>query len=77
MQFGILNSDHLLRNPIVPRHLFVVGGGYIGCELAAIYRALGTRVTLAEVKSRCYRVGIRLQVSNFVVSWRQPGLKFS
>jgi dihydrolipoamide dehydrogenase len=51
-EFGILNSDHLLGNPIVPRHLFVVGGGYIGCELAAIYRALGTRVTLAEAKSR-------------------------
>jgi pyruvate/2-oxoglutarate dehydrogenase complex dihydrolipoamide dehydrogenase (E3) component len=51
-EFGILNTDHLLGNPIVPRHLFVVGGGYIGCELAAIYRAFGTRVTLAECKSR-------------------------
>ena len=51
-EVGIVNSDHLLRNPTVPRHLFVVGGGYIGCELASIYRALGTRVTLAEAQSR-------------------------
>jgi dihydrolipoamide dehydrogenase len=51
-EFGILNSDHLLGKPVVPRHLFVVGGGYIGCELAAIYRAIGTRVTLAEAESR-------------------------
>jgi pyruvate/2-oxoglutarate dehydrogenase complex dihydrolipoamide dehydrogenase (E3) component len=51
-ELGILNSDHLLGNPIFPRYLFVVGGGYIGCELAAIYRALGTRVTLAEGESR-------------------------
>src|SRR5260221_7758677 len=50
-EFGILNTDHLLGNPIVPRHLFVVGGGYIGCELAAIYRAFGSRVTLTEWKS--------------------------
>jgi pyruvate/2-oxoglutarate dehydrogenase complex dihydrolipoamide dehydrogenase (E3) component len=51
-EFGILNSDDLLRRPTVPRHLFVIGGGYIGCELAAIYRTLGIRVTLAEAQSR-------------------------
>jgi pyruvate/2-oxoglutarate dehydrogenase complex dihydrolipoamide dehydrogenase (E3) component len=32
--------------------LFVIGGGYIGCELASIYRTLGVRVTLAEAQSR-------------------------
>jgi dihydrolipoamide dehydrogenase len=51
-EVGILNSDQLLRNPLIPRHLFVVGGGYVGCELASIYRALGTRVTLAEAQPR-------------------------
>jgi len=35
-EVGILNSDHLLRHATAARHLFVVGGGYIGCELAAI-----------------------------------------
>jgi dihydrolipoamide dehydrogenase len=30
----------------------VIGGGYIGCELASIYRDLGSRVTIAEAKSR-------------------------
>ncbi len=51
-EVGILNSDHLLRHATAARHLFVVGGGYIGCELAAIYRALGSRVTIAEAQSR-------------------------
>jgi dihydrolipoamide dehydrogenase len=51
-EVGILNSDHLLRRATAARHLFVVGGGYIGCELAAIYRALGSRVTIAEAQSR-------------------------
>jgi len=51
-EVGILNSDHLLRHATAARHLFVVGGGYIGSELAAIYRALGSRVTIAEAQSR-------------------------
>jgi dihydrolipoamide dehydrogenase len=51
-EVGILNSDHLLRQAAAARHLFVVGGGYIGCELAAIYRDLGSRVTIAEAQPR-------------------------
>ena len=51
-EIGVLNSDHLLRKATVARHLFVIGGGYIGCELAAIYRDLGSRVTLAEAQPR-------------------------
>jgi glutathione reductase (NADPH) len=32
--------------PEFPRRLVVVGGGYIGCEMASIFRGLGARVTL-------------------------------
>jgi len=51
-EFGILNSDHLLWKATAARHLFVIGGGYVGCELAAIYRELGSRVTIAEAQPR-------------------------
>lgn len=51
-EIGILNSDHLLRRATAARHLFVIGGGYVGCELAAIYRDLGSRVTIAEAQPR-------------------------
>ncbi len=51
-EVGILNSDHLLRQATAARHLFVIGGGYVGCELAAIYRDLGSRVTIAEAQPR-------------------------
>ncbi len=51
-EVGVLNSDDLLRQPVSPRHLFVIGGGYIGCEIASIYRDLGARVTIAEAQSR-------------------------
>jgi dihydrolipoamide dehydrogenase len=48
----VLNSDQLLKSTLVPKYLFVIGGGYIGCELAAIFRAKKVTVTLAEAESR-------------------------
>jgi dihydrolipoamide dehydrogenase len=46
----ILNSDQMLKNVAIPEHLLIIGGGYIGCEFAPIYRTLGARVTLVEEK---------------------------
>ena len=46
----ILNSDQMLKNVAIPEHLLIIGGGYIGCEFASIYRTLGARVTLVEEK---------------------------
>ena len=48
----LLNSDELLTRRDIPRHLLVVGGGYIGCEFASIFRSLGSRVTLVEKRGR-------------------------
>ena len=48
----LLNSDGLLRHNEVPRRLFIIGAGYIGCEFASIYRALGSEVTLIEKEDR-------------------------
>jgi len=47
----VVNSDQLLEDPTPPTHLVVVGGGSVGCELASIYRTLGSRVTLVEEKA--------------------------
>jgi dihydrolipoamide dehydrogenase len=46
----ILNSDQMLKNVQIPEHLLIIGGGYVGCEFAAVYRTLGCRVTLIEEK---------------------------
>ena len=46
----ILNSDQMLKNTEIPQYLLIIGGGYIGCEFASIYRTLGARVTLVEEK---------------------------
>jgi dihydrolipoamide dehydrogenase len=47
-----LNSDDLIARIYPPSHMFIIGGGYVGCEFASIYRALGCRVTLAEQQER-------------------------
>jgi pyruvate/2-oxoglutarate dehydrogenase complex dihydrolipoamide dehydrogenase (E3) component len=48
----VINSDDLLDRIHPPAHLFIVGGGYVGCEFAAIYRGFGCQVTLAEKSER-------------------------
>jgi glutathione reductase (NADPH) len=40
-----VTSDAMFDLPEFPRHLVVVGGGYIACEFASIFRGLGARVT--------------------------------
>jgi dihydrolipoamide dehydrogenase len=47
-----VNSDGLLAHATVPRHLLIVGGGYIGCEFASIFRSLGSKITLVEMRKR-------------------------
>jgi dihydrolipoamide dehydrogenase len=48
----VLNSDQFLQCTLTPQNLLVIGGGYVGCELAAIYRARRVKVTIVEAESR-------------------------
>ena len=36
----------------VPKHLVVVGGGYIGLEMGSVWQRLGAEVTVVEVLDR-------------------------
>jgi pyruvate/2-oxoglutarate dehydrogenase complex dihydrolipoamide dehydrogenase (E3) component len=44
-----LTSTSILDLDVVPEHLLVVGGSYIGLEFAQMYRRFGSRVTVVEV----------------------------
>src|SRR6267378_3462026 len=44
-----IDSDQILELKEVPRRLAVIGGGVVGMEFAAMFAALGTRVTVLEM----------------------------
>ncbi len=48
----IVSSTEALRFDSVPKHLGIVGGGYIGLELGSVWARLGSKVTVIEMLSR-------------------------
>ena len=47
-----LTNASLLQLRVLPRHLIVVGGSYVGLEFAQIYRRFGAEVTVVEMSAR-------------------------
>lgn len=45
----IIDSTGALEITDIPETLLVIGGGIIGLEMATVYRALGSRITIAEM----------------------------
>jgi pyruvate/2-oxoglutarate dehydrogenase complex dihydrolipoamide dehydrogenase (E3) component len=47
-----LTNSTLLDLDVLPKHLLIVGGGYIGLEFGQIFRRFGSEVTIVEKASR-------------------------
>jgi pyruvate/2-oxoglutarate dehydrogenase complex dihydrolipoamide dehydrogenase (E3) component len=47
-----LTNSTLLDLDILPRHLIIVGGGYVGLEFGQIFRRFGSEVTIIDKTSR-------------------------
>ncbi len=45
----IINSTQALSQGKIPKDMIVVGGGYIGLEMASVYNRIGTKVTVIEM----------------------------
>ena len=45
----IIDSTGALQLREIPDHLLVLGGGIIGLEMAAVYHALGSKITIVEM----------------------------
>ena len=50
-----LTSTTILDLELVPDHLVIIGGSYVGVEFAQIYRRFGSRVTIVEQHDRLFR----------------------
>jgi dihydrolipoamide dehydrogenase len=48
----VISSTEALCLKSIPSSMVVVGGGIIGCELACVYAAIGTKVTIVEALER-------------------------
>ncbi|MFP4092541.1 MAG: dihydrolipoyl dehydrogenase family protein, partial [Cyclobacteriaceae bacterium] len=48
----IITSTEALELQQIPKHLMIIGGGYIGLELGSVYARLGAKVTVLEYAER-------------------------
>ncbi|WP_375459878.1 FAD-containing oxidoreductase [uncultured Enterovirga sp.] len=48
----VLTNTDMVALDVLPRHLIVVGGSYIGLEFAQMYRRFGSEVTIVERSDR-------------------------
>ena len=44
----VLDSTSVMELDVVPEHLVVIGGGYVGLEFAQMFRRFGSRVTVVQ-----------------------------
>ena len=48
----VISSKEALSLPQIPKSMVIIGGGVIGCEMACVYAAMGTKVTIVEALPR-------------------------
>ncbi|HTY55565.1 MAG TPA: FAD-containing oxidoreductase [Candidatus Binataceae bacterium] len=51
-QVKYLTNASLLQLEVLPRHLVIVGGGYVGLEFGQMFRRFGSQVTIVEKEVR-------------------------
>jgi pyruvate/2-oxoglutarate dehydrogenase complex dihydrolipoamide dehydrogenase (E3) component len=47
-----LNSTSIMELGIVPEHLVILGGGYVGLEFGQMFRRIGSRVTIVQSRGQ-------------------------
>ncbi|KIY64760.1 glutathione reductase [Cylindrobasidium torrendii FP15055 ss-10] len=65
-----ITSDGFFALETQPKHAVVIGGGYIGTELAGVFNGLGTKVTQVLRGERILR-GFEADIVNVVEGWMQ------
>ncbi len=70
-------STEALSYPEVPKHLVVIGAGYIGLELGSVWKRLGAKVTVLEFLDRILP-GMDAEIAKEAYKvFRKQGIEFS
>jgi dihydrolipoamide dehydrogenase len=72
----IVTSTGALSLSKVPKHLVVVGGGYIGLEMGSVWARLGAQVTVVEFLDRIVPTMDREIGKRFMAVLRKQGMTF-
>ena len=72
---NILTSTGILAIKELPRHLLVIGGGYIGCEFAGIFASCGSQVTVVEALPQILTFSDRQVVRDVEKGFRELGVE--
>jgi dihydrolipoamide dehydrogenase len=72
----IVTSTGALELASVPKHLVVIGGGYIGLELGSVWLRLGSQVTVVEFLDRLVPTMDGEVAKHFQRSLAKQGMKF-
>jgi len=72
----VWSSTGALAPKSIPKHLVVIGGGYIGLELGMMYRKLGSEVTVLEATAGALPGQDRDCVKVIERSMKKMGIKF-
>jgi dihydrolipoamide dehydrogenase len=72
----IISSTEALALQDVPGRMLVVGGGYIGLEMASVWSRLGSKVTVVELTAQIAPGSDRQMADELYKSLRRQKLKF-
>src|SRR5262245_1607930 len=72
----VVSSTEALNFNSVPKHLIVVGGGYIGLELGSVWKRLGSKVTVIEFLPRIRSISDGEIVNEVYKLLQKQGMEF-
>ncbi len=74
-QKTVFNSNSILNLTNQPKSLAIIGGGYIGCEFAFFFNAIGTKVFLIEACDRLLSFADENIVSSYQKILQKQGIE--
>lgn len=72
----VVTSEALLGLTCLPDHLCIIGAGVIGLEMASVFRAFGSKVTIVEYQKECLSTMDGELVRRLRKSMEKGGVKF-